>query len=144
MFIADNSIFKSIMQYFFSARSIAPKEFYLMMNLEKKIHFTVFKISVKMQIDGQTLIKCDFLEGRLPKYFFQEICFSGSKHKVSAAFIVKNCHPRTSLISLLSIVISFVYEDKWWFDESMSATFCIENSFKIILLFSLHINSSLN
>ena len=42
-----------------------------------------------------------FLEGRLPKYFFQEICSSGGKqaiHKVSAAFIVKNCHPRTSLI----------------------------------------------
>ena len=53
-----------------------------------------------MQIDGQTLKKCDFLEGRLLKYFFQEICFSGGKqtiHKVSAAFIVKNCHPRTSL-----------------------------------------------
>ena len=32
--------------------------------------------------------------------FFQEICFSGGKkaiHKVSAAFIVKNCLPRTSL-----------------------------------------------
>ena len=40
------------------------------------------------------------MEGRLSKYFFQEICFSGGKqtiHKVSAAFIVKNCHPRTSL-----------------------------------------------
>ena len=49
MFIDDNSIFKSIMQ-FFSARSIALKECYLMMNFEKKIHFTVFKISVKMQI----------------------------------------------------------------------------------------------
>ena len=53
-----------------------------------------------MQIDCQTLIKCDFLEDRLPKYFFQEICSSGGKqtiHKVSAAFTVKNCHPRTSL-----------------------------------------------
>ena len=41
------------------------------------------------------------MEGRLLKYFFQEICFSGgkqTKHKVSAAFIVKNYHPRTSLI----------------------------------------------
>ena len=36
MFIADNSIFKSIMQYFFSARSVALKECYLMMNFEKK------------------------------------------------------------------------------------------------------------
>ena len=35
MFTADNSIFKLIMQYFFSARSIALKEFYLMMNIEK-------------------------------------------------------------------------------------------------------------
>ena len=35
MFIADNSIFKSIMQYFFSAISIALKEFYLMMKFEK-------------------------------------------------------------------------------------------------------------
>ena len=54
-----------------------------------------------MQIfDGQTLIKCEFLEGRLPKYFFQEMCSSGGKqiiHKVSAAFIVRNCHPRISL-----------------------------------------------
>ena len=29
--------------------------------------------------------------------------------------------------SLLSTVISFVYKDKWWFDESMSLSFCIEN-----------------
>ena len=46
------------------------------------------------------MVKCDFLEGRLPKYFFQEICSSGGKqtmHKVSTAFIVKNCHPRASL-----------------------------------------------
>ena len=33
----------------FLARSKAPKEYYLMINSEK-IHFTVFKISVKMQI----------------------------------------------------------------------------------------------
>ena len=40
------------------------------------------------------------MEGRLPKYFFQEMCSSGGKQtidKVSAAFIVKNCHPQTSL-----------------------------------------------
>ena len=38
MFIANNSIFKSIMQYFL-ARSIALKECYLMMNFEKKNSF---------------------------------------------------------------------------------------------------------
>ena len=43
------------------------------------------------------------MKGRLPKYF-REICFSGGKqtiHKVLAAFIVKNCHPRTSLTLLI-------------------------------------------
>ena len=48
-FIADNSIFKSIMQYFFSqinsAEVVLPND-----EFWKKIHFTVFKISVKMQI----------------------------------------------------------------------------------------------
>ena len=42
--------------------------------------------------------------------FFQEICFSGGKqtiHKVSAAFIVKNCHPRTSL--KLKYLLKFIY-----------------------------------
>ena len=29
--------------------------------------------------------------------------------------------------SLFSTVISFVYKDKWWFDESMSVIFCVEN-----------------
>ena len=32
--------------------------------------------------------------------------------------------------SLLSTVISFVYKDKWWFDESMSVIFCMENTWK--------------
>ena len=36
--------------------------------------------------------------------------------------------------SLLSTVISFVYKDKWWFDESMSSIFCIENTSKRIYL----------
>ena len=36
MFIANISIFKSIMQYLFLARSIGLKEWYLMMNFEKK------------------------------------------------------------------------------------------------------------
>ena len=60
-----------------------------------------------MQIWWSNPYKMWFLEGRLPKYFFQEMCSSGGKqtvHKVSAAFIVKNCHPRTSLkIELLTI-----------------------------------------
>ena len=46
--------------------------------------------------------------------------------------------------SLLNTVISFVYKDKLWFDESMSVIFCMENTSKIILLFPLHINASLN
>ena len=67
-----------------------------MMNSEKKIVLPFLKYPLKCKFDGQTLIKCDFLDGRLPKYFFQEICSSGGKqtmHKVSAAIIVKNCHP---------------------------------------------------
>ena len=47
-----------------------------------------------------------FLEGRLPKYIFQEICSSGGTqtiHKVSAGFIVKNCHPRTSLNEMITV-----------------------------------------
>ena len=58
-----------------------------MMNFEKKFIL-------------QTLTKCDFLKGRLPKYFFPKMCSSGGKqaiHKVSAASIFKNCHTRTSL-----------------------------------------------
>ena len=45
--------------------------------------------------------------------------------------------------SLFSTVISFVYKDKWWFDESMSVIFCMENISKRILLFPLHIELSL-
>ena len=30
--------------------------------------------------------------------------------------------------SSLSTVISFVYKDKLWFDESMSVIFCMENT----------------
>ena len=45
--------------------------------------------------------------------------------------------------SLLSTVISFVYKDKWWFDESMPVIFCIENTWKRILLFPLHIELNL-
>ena len=47
-------------------------------------------------------------------------------------------------LTTLSTVISFLYKDKLWFDESMSVIFCMENTFKRILLFPLHINLSLN
>ena len=46
--------------------------------------------------------------------------------------------------SLLSTVISFVYKEKWWFDESMSVIFCMESTERRIPLFPLHTNSSLN
>ena len=71
-----------------------------MMNFEKKFIVPFLKYPLKCKFDGQTVTNCDFLEGRLLKYFFQEMCSSGGKqtiHKVSAAFIVKNYHPRTSL-----------------------------------------------
>ena len=46
--------------------------------------------------------------------------------------------------SLLSTVVSFVYKDKWWFDESMPVIFCMENTWKRIVLFPPHTNSWLN
>ena len=50
---------------------------------------------------------------------------------------------RFAKFSLFSTVISFVYKDKWWFDESMSVIFCMENIWKRILLFPLHIELNL-
>ena len=98
MFIANNSIFKSIMQYFFgqinSAEGVLPND-----EFSKKFILPFLKYPLKCKFDGQTLIKCDFFKGRFPKYFFQEVCSSGGKqtiHKVS----VKNCHPQTSLKGL--------------------------------------------
>ena len=41
--------------------------------------------------------------------------------------------------SLVSTVISFVYKDKLWFDESMPVIFCMENTWKRIISFHLHI-----
>ena len=102
MFIDINSIFKSIRQYFL-AISIALKECYLTMNFEKNsfYRFQNIRKNANLMVKwSNPNKKCDFLEGLLPKYFFQEICSSGGKqtiHKDSAAFIVKNCHPRTSL-----------------------------------------------
>ena len=74
MFIADNLIFLVDYAIFFSARSIALKEFYLMMNFEKKTFYR-FKITAKCKFDGQTLIKFDFLEGRLPNFFSGNMFF---------------------------------------------------------------------
>ena len=71
-----------------------------MMNFEKSSFYRLLKYAEKCKFDGQTLIKCDFLKGRLLKYFFLAICSSGSKqtiHKVSAVSIVNNCHPRDIL-----------------------------------------------
>ena len=45
--------------------------------------------------------------------------------------------------SLWSTVICFVHKDKLWFDESMSVIFCMENTWKRILLFPLHIELNL-
>ena len=68
LFIANNSVFKSIIQYFL-ARSIALKERYLMMNFEKKIILPFLKYPYKCKFDGQTLIKCDFLKVGYPNIF---------------------------------------------------------------------------
>ena len=114
LFIVNNSIFKLIMRYFFS--QINNK---LMMNFEK-IHFTIFKMSVKMQIWWSNPYEMWFLEGQLPKYFFHGICSSGGKqtiHEVSAAFIVKNYHPRTSLRMLEYMLQS--REPSWKFPSTL-------------------------
>ena len=54
---------------------------------KKKNHFTVFKISVKMQMWWSNPYKMwFFLEGRLPRYFFQEMCSSGVVSKLYTKF----------------------------------------------------------
>ena len=71
-----------------------------MVNFEKKFILQFLKDPYNHKFDGQTLIKCDVLKGRLPKYFFLKICSSGGKqtiHKVSATSIVENCHRPISL-----------------------------------------------
>ena len=42
---------------------------------------------------------------------------------VTRSFYFMLCQPY-----LLSTVISFVYKDKFWFNESMSVIFCMENT----------------
>ena len=46
-----------------------------MMNSEKKIILPFLKYPLKCKLDGQTLIKCDFWEGRLPKLFSGNMFF---------------------------------------------------------------------
>ena len=63
------------------------------------------------------------MEDRLPKYFFQEIWSCGGKqtiHKVSATFIVKNCHPRTSLKFHLLYFVSMTFSNSLY----VSSRFC--------------------
>ena len=45
------------------------------------------------------------------------------KMVVTRTFYFMRC--QSSLLS--TVIISFVYKDKWWFDESMSVIFCMEN-----------------
>ena len=52
--------------------SIALKKCYLMMKFEKKFILLFSKYPLKCKFDDQTLINSDFLEGRLPKYFFRK------------------------------------------------------------------------
>ena len=63
MFIADNSIFESIMQYFFSqinsAERVLPDDKF-------------WKNSLYRFQNIRNLIKCEFLEGRLPHIFFRK------------------------------------------------------------------------
>ena len=63
----------------------------------------VAKFQVDLSARGlvQSFFEQEVMKNKGLPNFFQEICFSGGKQtitKVSAAFIVKNCHPRTSSI----------------------------------------------
>ena len=71
MFIANNSIFKSIMQYFFSqinnVEGVLPNNEFL-----KKFILPFSKYPLKCKFDGQTLIKCDFWKVGYPNIFFRK------------------------------------------------------------------------
>ena len=72
MFIANNSIFEWIMQYFFSqincAEGVLPND-----EFRKKINGTGFKnIRKNVNLMVKPLQNVIFLEGRLPKYFFRK------------------------------------------------------------------------
>ena len=43
-----------------------------MLRNEELFEKNILQYPFKFKFDGQTLIKCDFLKGRLPKYFFCE------------------------------------------------------------------------
>ena len=63
--------------------------------------------------------------------------------KFSSPVVTQPCTNEVEVLpspesSLLSTVISFVYKDKWWFDESMSVIFCTENLKKNSLIPSSH------
>ena len=83
----------------FLARSIALKKCYLLMNFEENSFYHFLNIGKNANFDGQALINVIFWKVSYPNIFFREICSSGGKqtiHKISEAFIVKNCHPQTS------------------------------------------------
>ena len=66
-----SSVKASIFDYaIFLARSIVLKEYYLMMNFEKKSHFTIFKIAVKMQIWWSNPYKMWFFGRLVAQIFF--------------------------------------------------------------------------
>ena len=70
-----------------------------MMNFETNSLYRFYNIRKNANLMVKPLQNVIFWKVGYPN-FFQEICFSGGKQpirKVSAAFIVKNCHPRTSL-----------------------------------------------
>ena len=72
-----------------------------MANFEKNSLYRFQNIHKNVNLMVKPLTKCDFFGRSVTQIFFQEICSSGGKqtiHKVSAAFIVKNCHPQKSLI----------------------------------------------
>ena len=56
------------------------------------------------------------METRLCKLFIQK------QMVVTHTFYFMLCKS-----SLFSTFIRFVYKDKWWFNESMSVIFCMEN-----------------
>ena len=69
-----------------------------------------------------------------PNIFFQEICSSGGKqtiHKVSAAFIVKNCHPRKSLIRINILQSEQIFETENNYLKHKARFWNIEQIFEV-------------
>ena len=64
-----------------------------------------------------------------PEKSQKECCLSTAISFVQRQIVVTHIfYFMLCLSSLLSTVISLVYKDKWWFDESMSVIFCVENT----------------